>query len=185
MGSEMCIRDSLNIEHFAAYELTVEKKTALNHLLKNNKLKHLSEKIILKQTEILSKYTMENKYINYEISNFAKNGFFSKHNIGYRKNNNYLGVGPSAHSFNGESRSWNIASNSKYINNIKNNISFNEVEQLSKHQKYNELTFTNLRTIWGVKSDDIKKRFGVIFLNYFILQIQKWEKRKPISNTKP
>ena len=116
----------------------------------------------------------ENDFIHYEISNFGKKEFFSNHNSAYWKNKHYLGIGPSAHSFNGTSRQWNISSNKQYIEKIKKTDSYFEIEQLNNQQQYNEYIFTGLRTIWGVELDEIRTQFGEGSQQYFEQQIQNW-----------
>ena len=174
----------LLIQHFSAYELTVEKKTTLHYLLKNKKIAQLKEKKILEQYKLLIEKAKKYSFINYEISNFGKENFFSNHNIGYWTNKHYLGVGPSAHSFNGKSRRWNISSNIKYIQKIKNNICYFETENLTIKQKYNELIFTKLRTIWGVNSKEIQEKFGKSVFIHFMQQIIKWKNKKYIMKEK-
>lgn len=174
----------LLIQHFSAYELTVEKKTTLHYLLKNKKIVQLKEKKILEHYKLLIEKAKKYSFINYEISNFGKEHFFSNHNIGYWTNKHYLGVGPSAHSFNGKSRRWNISSNIKYIQKIKNNSCYFEAENLTIKQKYNELIFTKLRTIWGVNSKEIQEKFGKSIFIHFMQQVIKWENKKYIMKEK-
>lgn len=174
----------LNIQHFSAYALTIEPKTKLAHLIKTKKIKELSETKIIDQFNKLIDVAEKNNFIHYEISNFGKEGFFSNHNTSYWENKHYLGVGPSAHSFNGESRTWNISSNKKYISGVLNNTGYSETEILSTEQKYNEYILTNLRTIWGVNLDYIKKQFNIDILNHFKSHIQKWEIEKKIEKYK-
>ena len=171
---------SLGIQHFSAYSLTIETKTALYHLVKNKKIKVLSDKKIVAQFNLLQVKAKKAGFIHYEISNFGKKGYFSKHNTAYWKSNNYLGIGPSAHSYNGDSRRWNVSSNTKYISNINANISYFEVEYLNISQQYNEYIFTSLRTIWGADNTIIKSKYGVKIEFYFLTQIKKWEIKKYI-----
>ena len=107
-----------NINHFSAYALTVENKTPLKHLIEQKKIIPLSEEKVLEQFNALMGMAAENGFVHYEISNFGKPGYFSKHNTAYWENTHYLGIGPSAHSFNGKSRRWNVSSNKKYIQKI-------------------------------------------------------------------
>ena len=106
---------ALNIPHFSSYSLTIEEKTALKYLVKQKKITPLHEEKVNEQFSILMEMAKENGFVHYEISNFAKEGFYAKHNTAYWQNKHYLGVGPSAHSFNGGSRSWNVPSNKQYI----------------------------------------------------------------------
>ena len=100
---------SLGIQHFSAYVLTAEKKTRLNHLIKNKKIKPLNDDKIIAQFNLLQKKAKKSGFIHYEISSFGQKGHFSKHNTAYWRNDHYLGVGPSAHSYNGDSRRWNLS----------------------------------------------------------------------------
>ena len=171
---------SLGIQHFSAYALTIEEKTPLYHLVKNEKVKVLSDKKTISQFNLLQVKAKEQGFIHYEISNFGKQGYFSKHNTAYWTGNHYLGIGPSAHSFNGTSRRWNISSNKKYIEGILTNSSYSESENLTNEQQYNEYIFTSLRTIWGIDKATILKRYGDEIALYFLKEIKKWEAKKYI-----
>ena len=171
---------SLGIQHFSAYSLTIEEKTALYHLVKNEKVKVLSDKKTISQFNLLQVKAKEQGFIHYEISNFGKQGYFSKHNTAYWTGNHYLGIGPSAHSFNGTSRRWNISSNKKYIEGVLANSSYSETENLTNEQRYNEYIFTSLRTIWGIDKATILKRYGDEIALYFLKEIKKWEAKKYI-----
>ena len=172
---------ALEIQHFSAYSLTVEPKTKLKHLIDKKILKPLDDKVTVKHFDTLLEIAIKNNFIHYEISNFGKEGFFSKHNTAYWKNKHYLGIGPSAHSFNGSSRRWNVASNKQYIEKVKADGLYFEVEQLSNTQRYNEYIFTSLRTIWGVELDYINNRFGKDPLNYFKKQVITWQNQEKIK----
>ena len=172
---------NLDIQHFSAYSLTVEPKTKLKYLIDKKLVKPLDDKITVEHFNTLVEIANKNNFVNYEISNFGKKGFFSKHNTAYWKNKNYLGVGPSAHSFNGISRQWNISSNKQYIERVNKDHSYFEMETLSNTQKYNEYIFTALRTIWGVELDYIVNHFGAEALNYFKKQIIYWENKGKIK----
>lgn len=175
---------ALDIQHFSAYALTIEPKTALKHLIDKKKVTPLEEKITVEHFNTLVQIATENNFIHYEISNFGKKDFFSNHNTAYWRNQYYLGVGPSAHSFNGTSRQWNIASNKQYIEKVNANSSYFEMEELSNAQQYNEYIFTSLRTIWGVNKGNIKGRFGKEIEIHFLKEIKKWEKKKDVINIK-
>ena len=172
---------TLDIQHFSAYSLTVEPKTKLKHLIDKKVVTPLDDKIIVEHFDTLLEIASENNFVHYEISNFGKEGFFSKHNTAYWKNRHYLGVGPSAHSFNGSSRQWNIASNKQYIKKVNKDESYFKLEQLSNTQQYNEYIFTALRTIWGVEVGYIDNQFGQGALNYFKKQIISWENKGKIE----
>ena len=173
---------NLGIQHFSAYCLTIEKKTALYNLVKNKSIKTLSEKRTVNQFNLLKLEAKKNGFIHYEISNFAKKGYFSKHNTAYWKNDHYLGIGPSAHSYNGSIRRWNISSHKNYISNIINNSAYFEQEELSSEQHYNEYILTSLRTIWGLNNSVIKNRYGKKTESHFLDEIQKWKRKNYITN---
>ena len=175
---------SLNIQHFSAYMLTAEKKTMLHHLIKNKKIQELNDKKIIALFELLQKKAKKSGFIQYEISNYGKKGYFSKHNTSYWNNEHYLGVGPSAHSYNGISRRWNVASNTKYISNIKNNLPYFELEKLTADEKYNEYIFTSLRTIWGIDKNVLKTKHGEKKMSHFLNEIKKWEIKKYVNYNK-
>lgn len=148
------------LPHLSAYALTVEPKTPLHVLIEKRKIDPIDEQKMVEHFKILLKQTQSNDFIHYEISNFSKAGYYSKHNSLYWLGGNYLGLGPSAHSYNGESRQWNHSSLTKYLklDNIKN--VFFEKEILSTDQKYNEYVMTSIRTSWGCNLDYILNVFG-------------------------
>jgi len=172
-----------NIPHFSAYALTIENKTLLGSLVEKKKIIPLNEDKILEQFNALMDMAAEKGFIHYEISNFGKKGGFSKHNTAYWQSKHYLGIGPSAHSYNGKNRSWNISSNKQYIQRILNGVEGVHQEELSKNQQYNEYLFTSLRTIWGVNSETINMQFGVKLQSHFLKEIKKWENKKDIKKT--
>lgn len=174
----------LEIQHISAYALTIEKNTQLYHLVKKKKVNELNEKKFLRLYDELISFTKKNNFIQYEISNFGKKDFFSNHNIGYWTGNHYLGIGPSSHSFNGNSRRWNVSSNKKYIDSLKKNNYNYKTETLSIKEKYNEYVFTSLRTIWGVNISYIEKKFGGKFKDYFYNEVQRWSNHIIMLNKK-
>lgn len=148
------------INHISSYALTVEDKTALDSFIKQGKYPPLNEELAKTHFEILVAETQKEGFVHYEISNFGKPKFFSKHNTSYWQGKKYIGIGPSAHSFNQTHRSWNVANNTKYIKSILENVLPNEVESLSVNDQFNEYIMTGLRTIWGVSLEKIKNNFG-------------------------
>lgn len=170
----------LNIPHFSAYSLTVESNTKLYHLVKNKKIVTENDDVIANQFHHLTSFAEKNNFIHYEISNFGKEGFFSNHNTSYWKNKKYLGIGPSAHSFNHKTRQCNISSNKKYIDGIINNNTYFEIEHLTENQQYNEYILTSLRTMWGADKFFIKNKFDLKTYKYFDLQVKKWEKQEKV-----
>jgi oxygen-independent coproporphyrinogen-3 oxidase len=161
------------IPHLSSYSLTVEPKTALDLLIKKKKLENIVESESIDHFKILIEETEKQNFINYEISNFALEGHYSKHNSIYWLGGHYLGLGPSAHSYNGKSRQWNVMNIKKYCEEkqIKNII--DEKEYLSKDQMYNEYVLTSLRTSWGCDIEHIKNAFGEKHSQHFITNITK------------
>lgn len=154
---------TLNVQHISCYALTVEPKTALDHFIKTGKSKNVDDEKTAQQFEILITEMKRNDFIQYEISNFCKEGFYSKHNSNYWLKENYLGLGPSAHSYNGKSRQWNVRNNNLYIQALeKGELNF-EKEILTPDQQYNEYILTSLRTIWGTDLNRVKQ-FGESYL---------------------
>ena len=149
------------ISHISSYALTVEPKTALYNFIKTGKYPPLDENLASQHFDILVDETSAHGYVQYEISNFGKPDYYSKHNTSYWKGRAYLGVGPSSHSFNGKQRSWNVANNSKYLKGINANELSCEIETLSQSDKFNELIMTGLRTIWGVSLSRVEKEYGL------------------------
>lgn len=156
---------SLGIQHVSCYNITVEPKTALAKFIQNGSSPQIDDQQGARQFEFLIEQMKENDFIQYEISNFSKEGFHSKHNSNYWLKENYLGLGPSAHSYNGDSRQWNISNNALYIRSLENEELNFEKEILTETQKYNEYILTSLRTIWGVDLDYINNNFAEHILN--------------------
>lgn len=151
---------ALGINHISSYALTVEPKTALASMIQKGSYANTNEEQAAEQFDILVKTLTENGFIHYEISNFAKPDFFAKHNSNYWKGKHYLGIGPSAHSFNTVSRSWNVANNQKYLNALaKNKLDITD-EVLTNNNQINEYIMTGLRTIWGCDLSFIASQFG-------------------------
>lgn len=153
----------LKVPHVSSYALTVEPKTALAHQIQTKKISEISEEKQARQFQILVDTLTANDFIHYEISNFGKEGFLSQHNSNYWKGKTYLGIGPSAHSYDGKNRSWNVSNNSIYIKNLSENTLPNTVEVLGENDRFNELIMINLRTIFGVDLNQIKKEFPAEF----------------------
>jgi oxygen-independent coproporphyrinogen-3 oxidase len=150
----------LNIPHISCYALTVEPKTVLHTLIQKNKLPNINVEQQAQHFEILTNTLSKAHYEHYEISNFAKTGFRSKHNSSYWQGKHYLGLGPSAHSFNGISRQWNNSNNTLYLKSIAQNIVPFEIEILTTQQQLNEYIMTSLRTIEGISLQHITKNFS-------------------------
>ena len=171
----------LNIQHLSAYMLTLEKKTKLFEYVKKNKVKMIDDLSIINQYYRLLSIAKKNNFVQYEISNFSKNNTLSKHNTSYWQNKLFLGVGPSAHSFDYKSRRWNIASNKKYIEKLNNNNIYFEEEVLTISQKFNEYILTNLRTKWGININTIKSRFGGKYASHTKKMMQRWSEKNYIK----
>ncbi len=165
---------SYGIPHISSYALTVEPKTALESYIKKGIIDEVDDEHAQEQFDILTQELGEANLIHYELSNFGKEGFFSKNNSAYWQGKSYLGIGPSAHSFDGKQRSWNVRNNSKYIQAIQKESLPIEREILSKTDQYNEYIMTGLRTIWGVSLERVKTNFGVKYFNYLLLQSEKY-----------
>ena len=159
---------SHNISHISAYALTVEPETALKKYIDNGIIAPIDDSQSQEQFHILLDVLEDHNYENYELSNFAKNNLYSVNNSAYWTRKKYIGIGPSAHSFNGNNRFWNIKNNLKYIESIKNNIIPNEMEVLSAIDKFNEMVMFGLRTSKGISFTDIENEFGSIYKNKLI-----------------
>jgi oxygen-independent coproporphyrinogen-3 oxidase len=168
---------ALNPEHFSTYSLTVEDKTVFGHQFKKGKLKTVSEDVAAEEFEILMNELSEAGYEHYEISNFCRPGFQSRHNSSYWKGAHYLGIGPSAHSFNGDSRQFNLSNNSLYLNSVSKGIVPFEKEILTRENKINEHIFTTLRTSWGIDLSFLKMELKYDLLNSQSVYIRDLEKR--------
>jgi oxygen-independent coproporphyrinogen-3 oxidase len=164
---------SLGINHISSYALTVEPKTALDSFIKKGTYPPIDEDLALQHFNHLIEESEKQGFIQYEISNFGKPNYFSKHNTSYWLGKPYLGIGPSAHSFNVKQRSWNIANNSKYIKSIEKDELPNTTEALSIQDRYNEYIMTSLRTIWGISLHKIEQDFGEHFKTCLLNQVQK------------
>lgn len=162
------------INHISSYALTVEPKTALDSFIKNGKYPPLDEQLAAQHFDILVDETNKQGFVHYEISNFGKPNFFSQHNTSYWLGKSYIGVGPSAHSYNGTERSWNVSNNAKYMKSIQQNTIPNEIEVLSKEDKINEYIMTGLRTIWGVSLTKIEQEFGSDYTERLVLSAKKF-----------
>ncbi len=160
----------LDVPHLSCYALTVEPKTALKKFIDKGIVPPVDEEAAKQHYEILLEVTEKAGYDNYEFSNFGKSGFESRNNTAYWEGKPYLGIGPSAHGYNGKSRSWNVANNTKYIKSIAAGELPLESEILSNEDKYNEYIMTGLRTKKGVSLNKIETEFGKEFLEYLMKQ---------------
>ena len=165
---------SFNIPHISSYALTVEPKTALHTFIKKGIIAQPDDEVAQEHFQILVDKLTENDFIHYELSNFGKENYFSKNNSSYWLGKKYIGIGPSAHSYNGDSRSWNVSNNSLYIKSILENKLPSETEKLTQTDRYNEYVMTGLRTIWGISLDRIETEFGKTYLDYLNQQAAKY-----------
>ncbi|PKW28566.1 radical SAM family heme chaperone HemW [Flavobacterium lindanitolerans] len=165
---------SFGIPHISSYALTVEPKTALKKLIQIGKVSEPKDEVAQEHFMILVEMLQQHGFIHYELSNFGKPDYFSKNNSAYWLGKKYIGIGPSAHSYDGISRSWNIANNPIYLKEIEAGKLPGEVEILTANDRYNEYIMTGLRTIWGVSLNRIQKEFGEEVLQYLQKQSEKF-----------
>jgi oxygen-independent coproporphyrinogen-3 oxidase len=171
----------LPAEHLSAYHLTYHEGTPFYTWLKKGTLNELSENESVEQFNILLNSCLNAGFEQYEISNFARNKKYSKHNTAYWTGGKYLGLGPSAHSFNGEKRRWNVAHVEAYCNAIENKTSYFQEEKLSEKDKFNEYILTNIRTKWGLSQGTIGERFGKNREDFFTREIEKYIQNKKVT----
>ena len=165
---------SFGIPHISSYALTVEPKTTLDKFIQKGIIKAPDDEVAQEQFHILVATLKENGFIHYELSNFSKPDYFSKNNSSYWLGKKYIGIGPSAHSYDGKNRGWNISNNGLYIKSIQANEIPIETENLTETDRYNEYIMTGLRTIWGVSLARIEQEFGEKFLTYLNNQSVKF-----------
>ena len=171
----------LNIQHLSAYHLTYEPRTVFYNYLKTGKIKQVDEQESVEEYQALINKAKQQGFIHYEISNFGKPKFFSKHNSNYWRQKKYLGVGPSAHSFNNTSRQWNISDTAKYISFIENDILPFDSEILDSQKRYNDYVITSLRTMWGMNLDLLKEQFNEKVVSYCLENAEQYIKTKDIN----
>jgi oxygen-independent coproporphyrinogen-3 oxidase len=174
----------LKIKHLSAYCLTVEPKTVLAKFIAAGKIKNIDDPHSSEQFELMQAILKKNDFKQYEISNFCKESFYSKHNSNYWLKKMYLGLGPSAHSYNGISRQWNVSNNSFYIQSFQNEITYKhfEIEFLTPQQHYNEYVLTSLRTMWGTDLNYVKENFGASFLSYCLTEVRPYINNNCVIN---
>ena len=165
---------SFDIPHISAYALTVEEKTALYKFIATGKIAPISDEQAYTHFQMLIDTLEAEGFIQYEFSNFGKEGYFSRNNTAYWFGKPYMGIGPSAHSFNGKERSWNIAHNIKYIQQIQQGILPQEKEELTLNNQYNELIITRIRTMVGIDLEEVRTVFGEGYRQYLLQQAQKY-----------
>ncbi len=160
----------LNIPHISAYALTVEPGTALDHLIRKGKYTPVDDDKAASHFALLMESLGKAGYEHYEISNFALPGRYSRHNTAYWNGSKYLGIGPSAHSFTGRARRWNVANLGSYIKGVSAGSGFYESEELTTAQQFNEYVMTSLRTMWGIDPRHVEQQFGQDFYKHLTEQ---------------
>jgi len=170
------------IPHLSCYALTVEPKTALEKFISAGTVQDVNSDDQARQFLMLIDWLEESGYEHYEISNFCLPGFASQHNSSYWQQKKYLGLGPSAHSFNGNSRQWNIANNSLYNSSIKNDLPAFEIEQLDSIHRLNEYIMTSLRTSEGLNLEFVSKEFGEGRMNMLEENSRAYQKKGSVTN---
>jgi oxygen-independent coproporphyrinogen-3 oxidase len=173
----------LDVQHISAYNLTYHEGTVFYDQLKKGILKELPDELSLHQFELLIKILKEAGFEHYEISNFCKPGLYSQHNSSYWKSRKYLGIGPSAHSYDHVSRRWNVSSISKYLDGLENDQSYFEAEILTEQDRYNDFIITGLRTIWGISEEYIQAEFPAKYFTHFQKLEAKYAKSGHLINT--
>lgn len=155
----------MNIPHLAAYHLSIEPKTVFGVFEKKNKIAPIDEELSIEQYNFLTSKLKQAGYEHYEVSNFSRAGKYSKHNTGYWKGTEYIGIGPSAHSYQGNTRRWNVANNTKYCKSIEQgDTRCYEIEKLETADRFNDYLLTTLRTKWGADLEFICANFGQKYL---------------------
>ena len=164
----------LNIQHISSYHLMYDPNTVFTHKLKKGIIKEVDEEVSLAQYELLISEARKHGFTHYEISNFSKAGLESRHNSSYWKQKMYLGLGPSAHSYDINRREWNISDNLKYMNAIDKGGEYSEYEELSFNDRFNDYVLTSLRTMWGLNLNIVKDEFGESLYRHCLKKADKF-----------
>lgn len=162
---------SLGVQHISAYHLIFEKGTKLYQKLKKGEVNEADEELSVSMFHYLRDKLLAKGFVHYEISNFALDGFYSKHNSSYWKGIPYLGIGASAHSFDGENRWWNAPNMKSYLLQGEEGVFTPEIEVGSLVSRYNDFVIVSLRTMWGVEMDVLRSKFGDFFADYFLKEV--------------
>jgi len=165
---------AFGVPHISSYALTVEPKTALYKFVKSGAIAQPSDEVAQEQFMLLVDTLQQHGFVHYELSNFGKEGYFSKNNTAYWLGKKYIGIGPSAHSYDGLYRSWNIANNALYLKAIEAGEFPSEKEKLTIADRYNEYVMTGLRTIWGVSIDRVEAEFGNLYKKYLLTEAAQY-----------
>lgn len=169
---------ALDIQHISSYHLIYEERTRMHRLLQAGRITPVQEETSTRMFAMLIDRLTTAGFIHYEISAFGKEGLFSRHNSSYWKDVPYIGLGPSAHSYDGESRSWNVRSIVRYNKGAESGHFEREMELLSMEERYNEFILTGLRTMWGINLQELEKRFGKEFLDHCMRNVEPYLKRE-------
>ncbi|TDN89107.1 oxygen-independent coproporphyrinogen-3 oxidase [Salegentibacter sp. 24] len=173
----------LGVPHISSYALTVEPNTALQKFIEKGKIKPVDDEAAKLHFEILVETLVKNGFEHYEFSNFGKPSYFSQNNTAYWLGKTYLGIGPAAHSYDGNSRKWNISNNPLYLKALEKNELPQEREELSLSDKYNEYVMTRLRTKFGVVTDEVAEKFGDLYRDHFIKQAAPLQQKDLLIET--
>jgi oxygen-independent coproporphyrinogen-3 oxidase len=172
---------SFGIPHISSYALTVEPKTALASFIKKGLIKPIDDAMVQRHFQILYDTLSREGYDCYEVSNFGKPGYYSKNNTAYWLGKKYMGIGPSAHSYDGKKRGWNISNNPKYLKSIAEDHLPITHEVLSRTDMYNEYVMTGLRTRWGISLNMVRDEFGEKYYVYITQQMEKYIEQELLS----
>lgn len=170
---ELQVVKDYQLPHFSAYSLTVEENSLLERRINANKFPQLNENQSVEELECLIDFAQQSGYEHYEVSNFALPGFASRHNSHYWDGTPYLGLGPSAHSFDGQSRQWNCASVKEYAESLAQQRPFFTIERLTPNEQYNEYILLHLRTAAGISLAELTEKFGEESLQYLLQELRK------------
>ncbi len=164
---------SLGVPHFSCYALTIEPNTALKKMIERGKVRPVDDEVARAHFDILTALLKSEGFTHYEFSNYGRKGYFSENNTAYWFGKPYLGIGPSAHSYDGKNRKWNINNNTLYMRSIAKGELPLEKEELSVTDRYNEYVMTRLRTMWGVDIKEVEERFGEIYKIHLLNEASK------------
>lgn len=173
---------NLDVQHISSYHLIYEQGTRLYRLFRLGDVKPVDEDLSVQMFSTMIDSLSDVGFQHYEISNFARDGLYSKHNSSYWLGEKYLGLGPAAHSFDGQNRAWNIASISKYVEGIGQGSPAIETEYLDKNTGYNDFILTGMRTMWGVNLVVLENRFGTSMKDYCMKNVRKYINQGFVTN---